>query len=140
MTNKALNFCILFIIIQVNTDGLISFGQPVPQNNSYPFPLSGDTGLQFIAPFFADVDTRGTGVVWCRETRNTTVLNRAGEEIRKTFTNHFSFQPEFVIIATWDSVGYFDSHTDLVGRNTHSFLTSILRSCFLMRIMMMPYS
>ena len=94
----------------MNTDGLISFGQPITQ-----FPLGNVTGLQLIAPFLGDADTMGTGEIWYRETRNSTVLNRAREEILEAFTNYLSFQPEFAIITTWDKVGYFDSQTDLVS-------------------------
>ena len=85
------------------------------------------TGIQLIAPFYADVDTRETGEIWYRETRNSTVLNKAREEIRKTFTNHFSFQPEVAIIATWDNVGYFDSHADLVSRRFQFSTSSSLK-------------
>ena len=68
-----------------------------------PSPLSGD--LQLIAPYWADVDTRGTGSVWYRQTTDTQLLARARDEIRAAFINQGSFNPTSLFIATWDHVG-----------------------------------
>ena len=106
-----------FLILQVSVDGAIFFGQGtdtnyVPNDNS--FPLAG--GRKFLAPFWADVDTRAPngGDVWYRQTTDQALLDRANTQIR----NAFPLQPQFtatnLIIATWDSVGYFDSKDDKV--------------------------
>ena len=69
-----------------------------------PFPLGGDRIL--IAPYWADVDTTGTGTVWYRETTGAL----------PTFLNASVQDPGSVLlfIATWDHVGYFNGHSDKV--------------------------
>lgn len=45
--------------LYVNNNGNVTFNTPM--STYTPFGLTGDTGTPIIAPFFADVDTRGTG-------------------------------------------------------------------------------
>ena len=80
-----------------------------------PFPLSGS--LELIAPYWADVDTRGTGTVWYRETANPDLLARARDEVQAGFINQEQFNPTSLFIATWDHVGHFGSETDLVSNS-----------------------
>ena len=98
--------------LQVNNNGAISFLEGVSQHTPDPFPLFGARPL--IAPYWADVDTRGTGTVWYRETTDPLLLARAMDEIQTAFISQGSFSPTFLFIATWDRVGYFDSNTDRV--------------------------
>ena len=98
--------------MQVNNNGIISFTVAIPTYTPDPFPLAGD--LELIAPFWGDVDTRGVGTVWFRETASGDLLDRALEEIRAAFVVPQSFRPCYLIIATWDHVGYFDSNSDKV--------------------------
>ena len=100
-------------LLQVNNNGDISFTTPVSTFTPEAFPLSGN--LQLIAPYWADVDTRGTGSVWYRETTDTQLLARARDEIRAAFINQASFNPTSLFIATWDHVGYYSRRTDKVG-------------------------
>ena len=97
---------------QVNENGIISFTAPVSQFTPDPFPLSGD--LTLIAPFWADVDARGTGTIWHREANDPQLLARARDEIQAAFVDQSSFVPTQLFIATWDDVGYFNNHTDRV--------------------------
>ena len=96
----------------MNNNGLLSFGAGVGQFTPNGFPL-GD-GHLVIAPCWGDVDTRGTGTVWYRETTDTSLLLQARNEIRTSFVNQMSFEPETLFITTWDHVGYYYRHTDLV--------------------------
>ena len=96
----------------MNNIGLLSFGAGRGQFTLDGFPL-GD-GRFIIVPFWGDVDTRGTGTVWYRETTDTSLLLQARNEIRAAFVDQMSFEPETLFIATWDHVGYFYRHTDLV--------------------------
>jgi len=98
--------------MQVNNNGLLSFLQGVSQFTPEAFPLAGDRKL--IAPFWADVDTRGIGTVWFRITTNSSLLARARDEIA-TFLSQKDFSPAYLFIASWDHVGYFGSNTDKVG-------------------------
>ena len=97
----------------MNNNGVVSFDQAVSTFTPSSFPLG--SGLQLIAPYWADVDTRGTGTVWFRETTDQDILSRARRDIQMAFASQNNFQPRFAFIATWDRVGYFSSHTDLVS-------------------------
>ena len=97
---------------QVNNNGVISFTRAVSDFTPEPFPLG--NGLELIAPYWADVDTRGTGLVWYRETASPDLLDRAQTEIRRIFAAQENFVPTYLFIATWDHVGYYDSHVDKV--------------------------
>ena len=97
---------------QVNNNGLLSFDVAVSQFTPDSFPL--DDGRMVIAPYWGDVDTTGTGIVWLRETSNATLLDRAASDIRGAFVNQMFFEPTSLFIATWDHVGYYSSRTDLV--------------------------
>ena len=102
------------MLLQVSNNGWISFNSSltIPSHVPTSLPLSDNP---FVAPFWADIDTRGTGTVWIRETRNITILNRAREEIQKAFSTLINFQPQFAFIATWDEVGYYNRQTDRVS-------------------------
>ncbi len=99
---------------QANTNGILSFGVP-PEASYTPtkFPLS--DGVPIVAPFWADVDTRGTGEIWVRESSTDTV---AIEKVKAIVANAFTGVPEFtaseVIIQTWDHVGYYNRKTNKV--------------------------
>ena len=73
---------------------------PVPQ-----YPL--------VAPYQADVDTTGTGRVWYRITTNAALLAKAANDIRSL--TRASISPQWLLIATWDHVGYFSRQMDKVA-------------------------
>ena len=98
--------------MQVNNNGDISFTRAVTTFTPQAFPLADD--LELIAPYWSDVDTRGTGNVWYRETADPDLLERAQKEIRRAFVAHENFVPTYLFVATWDHVGYYNSHTDKV--------------------------
>ena len=101
--------------LQVNNNGAISFTTSVSQFTPAAFPLSGN--LQLVAPYWADVDTRGTGTVWYREVTDmrSPLLANASDLIRSAFVGQQTFVPTSLFIATWDHVGYFNSRTDKVA-------------------------
>ena len=68
----------------VNNNGNVTFNSGLYNYTPWGFPIS---GYPMLAPFFADVDTRGTGSVWYKIESNR-------------------------MIVIWDHVGYYDSHTD----------------------------
>lgn len=77
------NYTNLFI----NNNGNISFGMSYPTFSSNPFP---DPDYIMVAPFWGDVDTRGTGTVKYKITPTAMYVN-------------------------WDAVGYYNSETDKVN-------------------------
>ena len=93
---------------------MISFTAPVPTFTPNPFPIA---GRFLIAPFWADVDTRGTGEVYFMESRDETLLTKANDIIKKSESQSRGlsrYEPTWILIATWFKVGYFSSHTDKV--------------------------
>ncbi len=85
-----------FSSVYVNNNGDVTFQSAL--GTFTPFALNGATANPIIAPFFADVDTRGVapGVA-------NSVTYGTG-----TFAGHAAFE------VTWDQVGYFGEHTDKV--------------------------
>ena len=73
----------------------------------------------FIAPYWCDVDTRGTGEVYYRQTNDSILLARATNDIQSANDTQSVLLSENVtitnlFIVTWDSVGYYNRNTDKV--------------------------
>lgn len=105
----------------MNNNGIISFGLPESAFNPQAFPLPTRlSAIPLIAPYWADVDTRGTGRVWFRETNKPELLSRARDDILRRdpliFPQVNRFDPSSLLIATWDHVGYYDMNTDKVTK------------------------
>jgi len=85
----------------INNNGNITFVAPL--RTFTPFSLTDATNNPMIAPFFADVDTRGgTGLT------PTPGGNSTGSNLV-----YYDLDPASgTITITWDDVGYFGSHTD----------------------------
>lgn len=85
-----------------------------PFNDQAPraLPLSGND--RFITPYWADVDIRGIGEVYYRQTDNSILLARATNEIKAAFPTSQNVNVTSLLIVTWDSVGYYNSRTDKV--------------------------
>ena len=83
-----------------------------------PLPLTtfGHANLQLIATYWADSDTRPDdgGWVWYRATMDETLKTKATDLIKSSSPNRNMFSPDYLFIATWDRVGYFNRHTDKV--------------------------
>ena len=101
--------CIPFF--QVATNGLISVHENITEYVPRRFPTSDI----IIAPFWGDVDNRnGAGTISYGVTRDSSLLERAKNLIREAFPDLSIFEPEYIFVATWDSVGYFNMQRDLV--------------------------
>ena len=100
------------MLSQVNDNGVISFNSPYNARTPLSFPLSGNNKI--IAPYWADVDTRGTGSIYYRQTTDPSLLARETSEIRTAFPRPLNDTISNLLIATWDSVGYYNSGTDKV--------------------------
>lgn len=81
-----------YTFLYVNNNGNVTFNQPL--STYTPFTLSASTP-PIIAPFFADVDTRGSGSAPVQYGYGTT-----------TFNGHRAF------CVDWVNVGYYAAHTD----------------------------
>ena len=114
--------------MQVNTNGIISFGAPSTLYTARPFPLASQTALgqstfKVIAPFWGDVDTtnEGSGEIWFRQSLDAEQLSRAKQDVLKHFLLYpdldlRNFNPTVVVVVTWDHVGYYSGHFDKVYR------------------------
>ena len=69
---------------------------------------------RFIVPYWADVDLRGTGQVYYRQTKDPVLLARATNEIHRAFPSSKNMTVINLLIVTWDAVGYYNKHTDKV--------------------------
>ncbi|XP_046389156.1 nidogen-like isoform X2 [Ischnura elegans] len=97
--------------IYVNSNGLLSFRTEIPSFFNIQFPLD----YPVIAPFYSDVDTRGAGTIFYRETQDEALLSRATGLVREYFSSASSFEAKSVFIATWKGVGYYNKGADKVN-------------------------
>jgi len=96
---------------QVNENGVISLRRSFSSFVPRSLNLVGGND-QIIAPYWADVDVRGTGNIYYRQTTDPSLLARATSEIRAIFPK--SLNMSSLLIATWNRVGYYNQHTDKV--------------------------
>jgi len=90
----------------VSTNGAISFSIPISQFTPDPFPLNASENIvEIIAPFWADVDTRGTGEISYHQTTNEDLLQRTDNDIKTAFPT-IKFLSTYLFIVTWDHVGF----------------------------------
>ena len=106
-------YSLLIFIKQINDNGVISFNSLYNVRTPLSLPLNGTQ--QIIAPYWADVDTRGTGQIFYRQTTDPSLLARASREIQAAFPSSRNASIKNLLIATWDEVGYyFESNGDKV--------------------------
>ena len=67
----------------------------------------------FIAPYWCDVDTRGTGQVYYRQTNDPILLDRATNDIQSALLSENVVITNLFIV-TWNAVGYYYRKTDKV--------------------------
>ena len=70
-----------------------------------------------LAPFWADVDTRGSGrVVYkaIKRSENTSLTSHIESTVATSLTNLEDFTATWVLIVTWDHVGYYSGNSDKV--------------------------
>ena len=103
---------VIFVSTQINDNGVISFGNRYNVRTPLSLPLNDTTKI--IAPYWADVDTRGIGQVFYRQTTDPSLLARATSEIRAAFSSAANITITDLLIATWDNVGYYNYTSDKV--------------------------
>ncbi|XP_077193136.1 sushi, nidogen and EGF-like domain-containing protein 1 isoform X2 [Paroedura picta] len=98
--------------LYVNNNGVVSFGVRVSQYTPDPFPLDGES--PFVAPYWADVDTRQGGNIFWRQSQDPSLLRQCTEDINWYFPE-VPFTAVWAFVATWDRVGYFGSTSSKVN-------------------------
>ena len=102
------------MILQVNTNGVISFLVQVSQYTPNTFPL-GDN-RRMVAPFWADVNTGNGGDVFYRETTDPNLLQQATDDVTAAFVDHRKFRATWLLIATWYEVAFYGASGDHTNR------------------------
>jgi len=102
----------VYAFFQVSDNGIISFNRTFNLSTPLPLPLSGTDKI--IAPYWADVDIRGTGNIYYRQTTDPSLLARATSEIRAASSVSQNFMAKHLLIVTWNAVGYYNRNTDKV--------------------------
>ena len=105
--------------MQISSNGIVGLGDTrALLKNFQPgtFPIQNYT---FIAPFYGDVypgnDTScesGTVKYSDEVMKDSNALKNATEQIRGAFPEHKDFSPAYLIVATWDGVGYYNQNSD----------------------------
>ena len=105
-------------MLQVNTNGVVSFGAAVTDYTADPFPL---TGSPMLTPYWGDVDTRGDGAGEIRylQSNDPTLLSVARNDVLEVYPSFTFFNPTSLLIATWDHVGHYNSVSDFTGLVGH---------------------
>ena len=96
----------------MNTNGLVSLDSWFTSAYVRSFPLS--VTVKVIAPYWADVDTRGTGQIFYRQSTDPSLLARASSEIKAAYPLLQNVAITHLFIATWDAVSYFSRKIDKV--------------------------
>ena len=98
------------IIMQVSTNGVVSFGATFTEYYSHLFPLS--TSDILITPFWDDSNVENGGQVLFRQSDNQTLLNKVGSTINDTL--EFDFTPTMLFIVTWRGIPETRGSQDIV--------------------------
>ena len=98
-------------MFQVGSNGIISLNTSYNPARSESLPIS---RYKFVAPFWADIDTRGTGATYYRQTNNSALLARATNEIQMAFPLAQEVNVTNLLIVTWSAVGYYPGGIDKV--------------------------
>ncbi|NWV18147.1 TECTA protein, partial [Origma solitaria] len=116
--------------LYVNNNGVVSFGTTVPEFTPQPFPLPGHR--PFVAPYWADVDTRLGGDVFYRQSRDSQLLARLAQDLAAAVPpGDPPPQPTWAFVATWDRVAYFGAASDKVN-TFQAVLASDGVNCFVL--------
>ena len=110
---------IIASLLQINDNGIISIDNRYNSHTPQLLPVR-DNAQRIIAPYWADVDTRGSGNIYYRQTTDPDLLARATTEIRANFPNAQKITIRNLLIATWDEVGYYYYGHDKVTYVTRS--------------------
>jgi hypothetical protein len=96
----------------VNTNGVLSFGEPFRSFQAQPFPTEGNESL--IAPFWSDINTNVAGDIYYRFTDDPALISDVSGCIENAFGD--PFMPDLLFIATWVNVAAYSGSPDQVNQ------------------------
>ena len=107
--------------MQVHSNGIIEVGNDInPMAREFRNYTFQNHTYTFIAPFYGDVHARGTiftceGLVQYIVITDGAAPEKAKLQIQKAFPDHMEFSPVYLVVATWDRVGYYKEKLDKVS-------------------------
>ena len=98
-------FTITYALIQVNSNGILSFKYEFTKCcPPRDFPLQ---SVPLIAPFWHDIDVIKGGDIYYRQTSDTKLINMVHDHLVTFGITPQQFIPEYLLIVTWDRVAPF---------------------------------
>ncbi|XP_070554196.1 uncharacterized protein [Ptychodera flava] len=119
-----------FDSLWINTNGIVSFSMEF--SDVVPGVESDHLPTAMVAPFWADVDTWQGGEVFWRETTDENTLRMATNDVRMYFVDRARFTATWMLIATWDDVGYYGSFNPDLGNTFQAVLITDGRDSFVL--------
>ncbi len=94
-----------FLFLQINANGVLSFGSAFPFPAPVSLPLS-DHAL--VLPYWADVNLwEGDSDVYFRQTTDSAILDDVTTDVHYGFNCSGDFQATWSLIVTWHNVSYY---------------------------------
>lgn len=93
----------MFELLQVNTNGILTFVNDFPEFLNIPFPIE----YPAISPFYSNVDISqddGYSKISYYQSTDSNLLKRASSNIRSSFKNAQNFQANAILVVTWNNV------------------------------------
>lgn len=103
---------VIYVLLQVNTNGDLTFLSALSTFTPSPFPYQQNT--QIVAVYWCDIDTRKGGDIWYRETTDPVLLQKASTEIHTVFPQQSGFNASWIFVTTWSKVAFYGS--DSIGQ------------------------
>lgn len=108
------------VCLQVNSNGLLSFNNEFPTSTNLPFPLD----YPAMAAFYANIDLRGSGQVFYRESADPRILSQATALVGQSYPRFRGrYAATAVFVATWYQVGYYKKNADRVNTFQMAIIT-----------------
>ena len=98
--------------LQVNSNGVLSFGVPFSDFGPEPFPLDDEQPDVLIALYWHDHDVNVAGQIFYRFSEEQALLSEVGTNISTAFGVIFS--PSLLFVATWDMVSRYRGVTETI--------------------------
>ena len=93
--------CMLILIVfimQVSTNGLVSFEGFFDLPNACPFPCA---DVPVIAPIWINLNFENNGLLYYRVSHDTATLNQVVDRIAQVNPGLHDYQPTLAVIVTW---------------------------------------
>ena len=92
---------------QVNTNGVLSFGQAYTRTSSGGSNFATFTSPPVIAPFWDDINVLVNGTIYYRQESDPLIVEQLRQAISSQYPEAELFRPSLVFVATWDRVEAF---------------------------------